>query len=117
MSKEILLVYQDCPMCGSRKEWGEKQTEVANKYGFSIRNVSFVSREATDAKLMWKAVKQGIRNYPFFTDGVKFSKDLSDFVEKPAENAKKSSKKPAKSAAKSTRKKKTEVKDGVSTEN
>ena len=112
-------------MCGSRKDWGEKQTEIAETYGLTFRKVSFVAKEVTENKLMWKAVSKGIRNYPFFTDGVTFSKTLADFVDKQqnvaqiakktVESVKKLSEKPTKSAKKtkrSTRRKKNEVKDG-----
>lgn len=78
MSKQIKLVYQDCPMCGARKSWGEEQTKFANDYGFEIVKTPFFKWGAAD--LIFEATRQGM-SLPFFTDGVKFSKDLKDFAE------------------------------------
>lgn len=88
MTKEILLVYQDCPMCGARQEWGERQTKVANDFGFKIRNVPFTSDEGRDLikkvclhhELIPKK-DDSLATLPFFTDGKFFSKNLEDFVE------------------------------------
>ncbi|MBQ3306423.1 hypothetical protein IJH02_03250 [Candidatus Saccharibacteria bacterium] len=123
MSREILLLYQDCPMCGVHAAWGAKQMEIAKKNKLVFREVSFITPEAIKARYMQNAVKKGIRSYPFFTDGVKFSRSLADFIEekpsapqKPAKSVKKSTKKAAQSK-KSTRKNKTEVADGNKAKN
>lgn len=94
MHKIISLVYQDCPDCGSRKEWADDQHAIAAKNGFRIEKLSFVMPESKDLMLAAKN-KFGIKSMPFFTDGKKFSKTLEDFVEKPkAKKAKKKSAKP-----------------------
>lgn len=95
MHKIISLVYQDCPDCGSRKEWADEQHTIADKNGFRIEKLSFVMPEAKDLMLTAKN-KFGINSMPFFTDGKKFSKTLEDFVEK-SKAAKKSRKKKSKS--------------------
>ena len=92
---EIMLVYMDCPDCGSRKEWADRQYAIADKNNFHIRKVSFVMKEARGLMLSAKN-KFGINSMPFFTDGKKFSKTLEDFVEK-SKAAKKSHKKKSKS--------------------
>lgn len=92
---EIMLVYMDCPDCGSRKEWADRQYAIADKNNFHIRKVSFVMKESRGLMLSAKN-KFGINSMPFFTDGRKFSKTLEDFVEKP-KRAKKSRKDRSKS--------------------
>lgn len=67
MAKEIILVYQDCPMCGSRKDWGEKQIAAAKAEDASIRKVSFVTEEGR--KYCAEALAAGKASMPFFTDG------------------------------------------------
>ena len=92
---EIRLIYLDCPTCGRFKKWGERQHQVAEQNGISFRTVSFAMPEVRQEKLMEKAKKRGIDGFPFFTNGRKFSKELSAFVEAPKRKApaKKSSKK------------------------
>lgn len=81
MPKEVKFIYQDCAMCGARKGWGEQQHQIAHKHGLKIVKTPFFTPGAEG--LMWKAVESGIKSYPFYTDGVKFSKNIEDFVEKP----------------------------------
>ena len=79
--KQIMLVYQDCPMCGARKNWGDAQTKIATDHGFDIIKTPYY---ATGVKgLIMRACEAGIGHLPFFTDGKKFSYNLEDFVEKP----------------------------------
>ena len=112
---EIYLVYQDCAMCGTRLDWGKKQTEVANAYGYKIIEVPFTAEGA--GKIITKVCltkeikpkKPGsMATLPFFTDLKNFSKNLEDFIEKPEE------KQPLPKKSKKSRKKTTEVKDGDS---
>lgn len=78
MPKKIMLVYQDCPMCGARKEWGDKQLEVAKNCDIEVIPTPFYR---TGVKgLIWKACKAGM-TLPFFTDGKTFSKYIRDFKE------------------------------------
>lgn len=78
--KEIMLVYQDCPMCGSREDWGKKQTEIANRHHFKIIETPFYKTGV--AGLIMRAIQAGCNHLPFFTDGSKFSYSLDDFVDK-----------------------------------
>lgn len=78
MSKKIMLVYQDCPLCGAREGWGEEQTKIADDFGFEIVNTPHSQTGVKD--LIWNACKAGM-TLPFFTDGKKFSKNLRDFKE------------------------------------
>lgn len=79
MSKEYILVYQDCPMCGSRKWWGEKQISFAKARKATIRKVSFVSEEGH--RYCFEALQAGKATMPFFTDGEgHFGKDLQELV-------------------------------------
>lgn len=81
MPKEVKYIYQDCAMCGSRAGWAKQQYQIAHRYGLTIKKTPFFTPGADG--LMWKAVESGIKSYPFYTDGVKFSKNIEDFVEKP----------------------------------
>lgn len=98
MSKEFILVYQDCPMCGSRKWWGEKQISFAKARKSTIRKVSFVSTEGR--KYCAEALQAGKATMPFFTDGEgHFGKDLQELIE-DIKGAKVSVKQPKKKASK-----------------
>lgn len=85
MSK-LTMVYQDCPTCGNRKEWGERTIAKAKESGLDIEFVSFAT--PTGQHLCKLAIYAGITKLPFITDGNKFSKDIADFIE--AEKAPKS---------------------------
>ena len=79
MAKEFILVYQDCPMCGSRKWWGEKQISFAKAKKSTIRKVSFASPEGQ--KYCFEALQAGKATMPFFTDGEgHFGKDLQELT-------------------------------------
>lgn len=102
---EILLVYMDCLECDRLKSWRKRQEAVAADTGLRYRAISFDMPEVRKNKLMEKAVKRGIKGFPFFTNGRKVSKNLIDFVEKP-----KTTKKSSPKRRKTTKKK--EVTDG-----
>ena len=61
MPKEIMIVYQDCPTCGARKEWGEKTIKAALNAKAFVRKVSFVTREGE--QLIAKAVENASHGY------------------------------------------------------
>lgn len=75
---KIKLVYQDCALCGARKEWGEKQLAKANTAGLEVELVSFASPEGSH--LCKEAVLAGIGRLPFFTDGLTFRPTIDDFA-------------------------------------
>lgn len=75
----IKLVYQDCPMCGSRKEWGERQIEKAGAAGLEIEKISFASPEGSH--LCKEAILAGVGRLPFFTDGKVFRSSIDDFAD------------------------------------
>lgn len=79
MPKEIIIVYQDCPTCGARKEWGEKTIKEALNAKAFVRKVSFVTREGE--QLIAKAVENGITRLPFVTDGKTFAYDVKSVLE------------------------------------
>ncbi len=84
-SKEILCVYQDCPMCGDK---GKKLKKLIFDKKLNVRKVSFASDEGK--KLCHDAVfEHGIGKMPFFTDGEKFCNDLEEFTKKSAKKSKK----------------------------
>lgn len=97
--KKIMLVYQDCPLCGVHKAWGEAQIKKANTKGYNVEKVPFFKSGAKE--WIFEALKSGV-SLPFFTDGEKFSKNVDDIVKKT--RAKKTSTKS---------KRKTEVIDGI----
>lgn len=80
MSKEILLVYQDCPYCAPREEWGKAQKEIARKNGFRIKEVPFDTLGVQG--VIDKAKVHGVNQLPFFTDMDRFTYNLADFVKK-----------------------------------
>lgn len=86
--KRIYLVYQDCALCGEK---GREVLNYAVSEGIQIVKVGFTEEKAE--KLIHDAVfKHKIGSMPFFTDGTKFSKKLSDFVEKKQVKTSKSKK-------------------------
>lgn len=106
MSKNIIAVYQDCFLCGSNKEKGEKMLEEISEAGATFRKVSFATIEGRQHCM--KAIENGITKLPFFTDGEIYSGKYQDLIKA----------KQIKVKAKTTRKKKTkkEPKDGPITE-
>lgn len=79
MTKEVLLIYQDCPYCEPRTEWGKRQMKLAKDYEIKVVETPY---NAVGAKgLILEAQSHGANALPFFTDGVKFAYDLSEFVE------------------------------------
>lgn len=74
-------------MCGSRKEWGDKQLKFASTHDLEIVKMPFYSNEA--GKYIKTALEKGIGTMPFFTDGKKYSLKLEDFIEKPIKKGKK----------------------------
>lgn len=77
--KEILIVYQDCFVCGANKNWGEQTIKHLTDKGIPFRKVSFASMEGQSHAL--KAIEAGIESYPFVTDGEKYSKKIEDLTE------------------------------------
>lgn len=87
--KTITCVYQDCVMCGDK---GKKLRSFIDMHGLNVRKISFASEEG--GKLVKEAVfEHKIGTMPFFTDGVKFSTSLADFIKKPEKKSKKTTKK------------------------
>lgn len=91
---KIKLVYQDCPMCGSRKEWGEKQIAKANTAGVEVEKISFASPEGSH--LCKEALLAGVTRLPFFTNGLIFRESIEDFVSTTEEPKKTTKRKRAK---------------------
>ena len=75
---ELKMVYQDCPTCGNRKEWGEKTIAKAKESGLDIEFISFATPEGQH--LCKLAIYAGIGKLPFLTNGEKFSQDVADFI-------------------------------------
>lgn len=87
MANKVFLVYQDCALCGARKNWGEAQLAIAKGENIEIEFVPFtkVSEEINAKELILKAAKKGM-TLPFFTDGKKFSKTVELFKKKARED-------------------------------
>ena len=88
----LTIVYQDCPLCGARKNWGERTIAKATAAGQEIRKLSFASPEGSH--LCKEAIWAGVTRLPFITDGVKFSQNIDDFLPKKKKTTKKRTKKP-----------------------
>ena len=83
-SKEIICVYQDCVMCGSK---GQKLKEYIAEHGLKVRKVSFASPEGKG--LSYKALTEhrgSVGKMPFYTDGERFAQNIQELVEKKAED-------------------------------
>ena len=79
MAKEIICVYQDCPLCCDR---GKKLKKLLLDKKLNVRKVSFASEEGKN--LIHEAVfNHGIGTMPFFTDGAKFVTSLEELLAKP----------------------------------
>ena len=87
MSNEVVCVYQDCPMCGSK---GNELKKVLISKGIQIRKVSFASPEGKE--LITEALsKHGIGTMPFYVMDGRFSTEVDrvlEPVEKPVEKPK-----------------------------
>lgn len=79
MTKEVICVYQDCPLCGDK---GKIVVEIATAKGASIRKVSFASDEGKD--LIHEALSEhGIGSMPFYVMDGKFSTSIDEVLEEP----------------------------------
>lgn len=108
MSKEILVIYQDCFMCGAPENWSElaKQTFAeCEKAGIKPRKVSCFSQEGQSHALA--AIQAGVKSTPFFTDGEKYASNIKDLIEAESQPQK------AKKTAKKTKKAVKEAKNGT----
>lgn len=88
--KQISIVYQDCPMCGARYNWGLQQLNIAASNDIEIVKVPFYTDKGRE--YCAEAVQKGVGSFPFFTDGKKYSLELEDFTEKVTEKPKKNKK-------------------------
>lgn len=79
MASSLKLIFADCFACGMRKTWAENQLAEAQANEIGIEKVPFYADGA--AEYIRLAIQQGV-NMPFFTDGVKVSKNVADFIEK-----------------------------------
>lgn len=90
MNKEIICVFQDCPLCGDK---GKKLKKFILDKNLNVRKVSFASPEGKE--LCYQAViVNGIKTMPFFTDGKRFVERIEEFTyprEKSVEKPKKTS--------------------------
>lgn len=86
MTKQILMLYQDCFDCGADKEWYDKQVAKAKEHGLRINPTPHNFPKAKD--LIIKGSDRGCSRLPFLTDGSKFGYDVSIFAEKPARKRK-----------------------------
>lgn len=88
--KEIICVYQDCPLCGDK---GKKLKKLIFDKKLNVRKVSFASDEGKE--LSYKAVFENkVKKMPFFTDGEAFAENIEELLGK---SVKKNSKKTGKS--------------------
>lgn len=79
MASSLKLIFADCFACGMRKTWAENQLAEAQANEIGIEKLPFYADGA--AEYIRLAIQQGV-NMPFFTDGVKVSKNVADFIEK-----------------------------------
>lgn len=78
MSKEVLLIYQDCPYCHDNEKWGAKQEELARQNGITIRKIRYNFPGAKG--LINKGKNNGAATLPFFTDGETFGYSIKLFI-------------------------------------
>lgn len=77
MANNLKLIFADCFACGMRKEWAMHQLAEAQANELEIEKMPFYADGAADYIRL--AIQQGV-NMPFFTDGVKVSKNVADFI-------------------------------------
>lgn len=83
-SKEIICVYQDCPLCGDK---GKKLKKLIFDKKLNVRKVSFASEEGKD--LIHEAVfNHQIGSLPFYTNGTRFSTSLEELLKPRKRGAK-----------------------------
>lgn len=86
MTKEIIVVYQDCFACGGPENWNElaKQTFAeCEKHGITPRKVSCFSQEGQSHALA--AIQAGVKSTPFFTDGKSYASNVKDLLQAESE--------------------------------
>lgn len=107
-NKEIIVVYQDCFMCGAPENWSELAKETfteCKKHGINPRKVSCFSQEGQSYAMA--AINVGVTSTPFFTDGKTYASNIKDLIE--AESEAQTAKKTAKKSKKVTK----EAKNGT----
>lgn len=104
MNSEIVIVYQDCFMCGSKQNWGEQTIAHIMSAGKPYRKVSFASAEGQAHCA--RAIQNGVTRLPFVTDGKIYTYDVESLLQ--AESEAQADKK----VAKKTTKNKKGVKNG-----
>lgn len=113
---EIIAVYQDCVLCGTKGR--QKIADYAAK-GVQIRKVGFTTEEGK--KLIHEAVlEHGIGYMPFYVLDGEFAESIEALIAKKPANKTKKTQKIAEKADKSTNKNKKvakETKDGSSADN
>lgn len=80
-NQKIVVVYQDCPLCGDR---GKAIKKIVAEKGIRLHKVSFASDEGR--ALIKRAVfENGIKTMPFYYDekNDRFSAMLSEIITKP----------------------------------
>lgn len=113
MNKTIIAVYQDCFLCGSNREKGEKMLAEIAARGASFRKLSFATMEGREHCM--KAIEAGVKTMPFFTDGKIYASDYKTLIE--AESRPQSVKIKATIEPKKTKKTKKGAKNGADSEN
>lgn len=89
MNKEIICVYQDCPLCGDK---GKKLKKIIIEKGLNVRKVSFASKEGKE--LCHVAVfEHNIGTMPFYTNGKKFVTNIENLLKPMKKTTKKVTKK------------------------
>lgn len=81
-NKEIIVVYQDCFMCGAPENWSELAKETfaeCKKHGINPRKVSCFSQEGQSHAMA--AIKAGVKTTPFFTDGKTYASNIKDLIQ------------------------------------
>lgn len=82
MTNSIHLIFQDCPDCGTGKEWFDKQKEIAKANRLKIVPISYNQPGVSD--IILDAQASGLKNtLLFYADGNKYGHDISDFIPKP----------------------------------
>ncbi len=75
----LFVIFQDCWRRGCNEAWANEQIAVAEKHKIQIVPVRFYQGGADT--VIREAHKHGVE-MPFFTDGRKYSRQISDFVRK-----------------------------------
>lgn len=78
-TKKIMVVYQDCYLCGSRRKTIPPKIKRLVDLGYEVLLMGFTNPAAKP--FIAKAVELGIGSMPFYTDGEHFASTINEMID------------------------------------